>query len=94
MSETANEAQVLPGEDVTVPVAEETRVITESRVPGDAVVTQADADALAAVAAEPRRRAGHLRGPDLVVPTHAPAANAAARPNIVGDGPGTVGEVH
>jgi hypothetical protein len=83
---------VMPGEDVTVPVIEETRVITETRVPGDAVVTAADAAALAAVADEPTTELGIYEAP-LVVPTDTPEANAAARPNIVSDGPGTVGHI-
>lgn len=88
---TTDAVTQLPGEDATVALAEETVVQTSTRQPGDAVVTQADAAALAAVAAEPVVELAIYEAP-LTVPTATVAENVAARPNIVPDGPGTCAE--
>jgi hypothetical protein len=97
MGKRKTETRTIPEPGTVEPapeVVESTRVITEHRVPGAAVVTKSDDDNLAELAKLGVERDGPVHEAELVIPTHSPQANAAARDNIITTRePGTNGAV-
>jgi hypothetical protein len=88
--ENSSEAAAPPLEAVDrEDVVESTNVTYAHHVPGAALETKQDREAMKSYLAEERTE-DYLYVAPLVTETHSPEANLRSRDNIVPDGPGTV----